>query len=154
RTYSLGSNPDGSATRFQMTEEFSGLMLPLIGGRLPDFGAIFEQYASDVKAESEREVKREGPGVKNQGPGIQGRGECVRPPERPRQRRFMRGGRRWRRRWRHQPGRYDQEPGLHAGGDRYWSSEDGLRWALKQHLISWNIYVAEGQDLAPAFALP
>ena len=54
RTYSLGSNPDGSATRFQMTEEFSGLMLPLIGGRLPDFGPIFEQYASDVKAESER----------------------------------------------------------------------------------------------------
>ena len=54
RTYSLGSNPNGSATRFQMTEEFSGLMLPLIAGRLPDFGPIFEQYASDVKAESER----------------------------------------------------------------------------------------------------
>jgi hypothetical protein len=54
RTYSLRSNPDGSATRFQLTEEFSGLMLPLIAGRLPDFGPIFEQYASDVKAESER----------------------------------------------------------------------------------------------------
>lgn len=54
RTYSLRSNADGSATRFQMTEEFSGLMLPLIAGRLPDFGPIFEQYASDVKAESER----------------------------------------------------------------------------------------------------
>ena len=54
RTYSLGVNPDGSVTRFQMTEEFSGLMLPLIAGRLPDFGPIFEQYAADVKAESER----------------------------------------------------------------------------------------------------
>lgn len=54
RTYSLRSNLDGSATRFQMREEFSGLMLPLIAGRLPDFGPIFEQYASDVKAESER----------------------------------------------------------------------------------------------------
>jgi len=54
RTYSLGSNPNGSSTRFQMTEEFSGLMLPLIAGRLPDFGPIFEQYAFDVKAESER----------------------------------------------------------------------------------------------------
>lgn len=63
----------------------------------------------------------------------------------------MRGGRQWRRRWSTSPGRYDQEPGLHAGCDRYWSSEDGLRWALKEHLISWNIYVAEGQDLAPAF---
>lgn len=56
RTYSVGTNPAGSPTRFQMTEEFSGLMLPMIAGRLPDFGPIFERYAADVKAESERQL--------------------------------------------------------------------------------------------------
>jgi len=54
RTYSLEPNSDGTATRFQMTEVFSGLLLPAFAGRLPDFGPIFEQYAADVKAESER----------------------------------------------------------------------------------------------------
>jgi len=54
RTYSLAPNPDGTATRFQMTEVFSGLLLPAIAGRLPDFGPIFEQYAADLKAESEK----------------------------------------------------------------------------------------------------
>ena len=54
RTYSLTPSEDGSATRFDMTEVFSGLMLPMIGGRLPDFGPIFEQYAADLKAEAEK----------------------------------------------------------------------------------------------------
>ena len=35
-----------------MTEVFSGLMLPLAAGRLPDFKPIFERYAADVKKEA------------------------------------------------------------------------------------------------------
>lgn len=54
RTYSLSPNPNGTATRFQMTEEFSGTLLPLIARSLPDFGPIFERYAADLKAESEK----------------------------------------------------------------------------------------------------
>ena len=54
RTYSLTPNPDGTATRFQLTEVFSGLLLPAIARRLPDFGPIFEQYAADLKAEAEK----------------------------------------------------------------------------------------------------
>ena len=54
RTYSLAPEPDGTTTRFQMTEEFSGIMLPLIAPKLPDFGPIFERYAADLKAESEK----------------------------------------------------------------------------------------------------
>ena len=54
RTYSLTPEPNGTATRFQMTETFSGLMLPMIARRLPDFGPIFERYAADLKAESEK----------------------------------------------------------------------------------------------------
>ncbi len=54
RTYSLTRAPDSAATRFQMTESFSGLMLPMIAKRLPDFGPIFERYAADLKAEAEK----------------------------------------------------------------------------------------------------
>ena len=54
RTYSLTPSEDGLATRFRMTEVFTGLMLPLFGGRLPDFGPIFERYAADLKNEAER----------------------------------------------------------------------------------------------------
>ena len=54
RTYTLTPLADGTSTRFEMTERFSGLMLPMIGGRLPDFGPIFERYATDLKAEAER----------------------------------------------------------------------------------------------------
>ena len=54
RTYSLTPNPDGTATRYQMEEVFSGLMLPMVARRLPDFGPIFKQYAEDLKAEAER----------------------------------------------------------------------------------------------------
>ncbi len=53
RTYSLAPGANG-VTRFQMNEVFSGLMLPMIAGKLPDFGPIFERYASDLKAEAER----------------------------------------------------------------------------------------------------
>lgn len=53
RTYSLAPGASGT-TRFQMTEVFSGLMLPMIAGKLPDFGPMFERYAADLKAEAER----------------------------------------------------------------------------------------------------
>ena len=53
RTFNLISRDDGS-TDFQMQERFSGLLLPLLKRSLPDFGPIFETYASDLKRESER----------------------------------------------------------------------------------------------------
>jgi hypothetical protein len=52
RTYMLKSKNDGS-TDFSMEEVFSGLMLPMIAGSLPDFGPSFEQYAADLKREAE-----------------------------------------------------------------------------------------------------
>lgn len=57
RTYTLTPNDDGSTT-FRMVEVFSGLMLPMIKGSLPDFGPVFEQYAADLKREAERPVAR------------------------------------------------------------------------------------------------
>jgi hypothetical protein len=53
RTFELRPCSDGS-TDFDMQERFSGLMFPLIQGSLPDFGPIFERYASDLKREAER----------------------------------------------------------------------------------------------------
>jgi hypothetical protein len=52
RTFTLVPNGDGT-TRFAMAEEFSGLMLPLIKGSLPDFGPVFERYAEDLKRAAE-----------------------------------------------------------------------------------------------------
>jgi hypothetical protein len=54
RTYEVTAGPDASTTRFEMTERFSGLLLPMIGRRLPEFGPIFRRYAADLKAEAER----------------------------------------------------------------------------------------------------
>ncbi len=53
RTYTL-TPASGGTTRFAMVEVFSGLMLPLIGGSLPDFSPSFEQYAADLKREAEQ----------------------------------------------------------------------------------------------------
>ena len=53
RRFELTPRGDGS-TDFAMEEEFSGLMLPLVKGSLPDFGPIFARYAADLKAEAER----------------------------------------------------------------------------------------------------
>jgi hypothetical protein len=53
RTFTLKARGDGS-TDFAMEERFSGLMLPLIRGSLPDFGPVFERYARDLKREAER----------------------------------------------------------------------------------------------------
>ena len=52
RTYNLTPRGDGT-TDFAMNEVFSGLMLPMIKGSLPDFGPPFEQYAADLKREAE-----------------------------------------------------------------------------------------------------
>lgn len=56
RTFELIPRTDGS-TDFAMKERFSGLMLPLIKGSLPDFKPIFARYASDLKREAERTAK-------------------------------------------------------------------------------------------------
>jgi len=53
RTYTLTPKTDGS-TDFSMAEVFSGAMLPLIAGSLPDFGPDFEKYATDLKREAEK----------------------------------------------------------------------------------------------------
>ena len=52
RTFELTPCSDGT-TRFVMQERFSGLILPLIRRSLPDFGPVFERYASDLKLEAE-----------------------------------------------------------------------------------------------------
>jgi hypothetical protein len=51
RTFTL--KPSGGSTEFEMKETFSGLMLPMIKGSLPDFAAIFETYAADLKRAAE-----------------------------------------------------------------------------------------------------
>jgi hypothetical protein len=53
RTFTLVPRPDGS-TDFEMREVFSGVMLPMIKGSLPDFGPAFEAYAADLKREAEK----------------------------------------------------------------------------------------------------
>ena len=52
RTFTLTPNGDGS-TEFSMKEEFSGLMLPMIKGSLPDFAPVFEAYAADLERAAE-----------------------------------------------------------------------------------------------------
>lgn len=51
RVFELAASEAG--TRFTMTETFSGLMLPLIAGSLPDFAPVFTRYAADLKRASE-----------------------------------------------------------------------------------------------------
>jgi uncharacterized protein YndB with AHSA1/START domain len=53
RTFDLHPGANGS-TDFVMRERFSGLLLPVIKGSLPEFGPIFARYASDLKRESEQ----------------------------------------------------------------------------------------------------
>jgi hypothetical protein len=52
RTFELQGRSDGS-TDFVMEERFSGLMLPLLGASMPDFGPVFDRYANDLKQEAE-----------------------------------------------------------------------------------------------------
>lgn len=53
RTFTLSPRENG-AVDFSMVEVFSGLMLPLIRGALPDFAPSFEQYAADLKRAAEQ----------------------------------------------------------------------------------------------------
>jgi hypothetical protein len=53
RTYTLSGQPDGS-TNFSMAELYTGLILPMFAGSLPDFRSNFEQYATDLKREAEK----------------------------------------------------------------------------------------------------
>jgi hypothetical protein len=52
RSYTLQSKT-GGVTEFAMTEVFSGAMLPMIRGSLPDFGPPFEAFARDLKRAAE-----------------------------------------------------------------------------------------------------
>ena len=52
RTFRLQEEDGG--TRFEMREEFSGLMLPLMWRMMPDLQPTFDQFADGLKAESER----------------------------------------------------------------------------------------------------
>jgi hypothetical protein len=51
RTFTL--TPEGSATRFDMREEYSGPLLPMIWKSMPDLGPSFEQFARGLKATAE-----------------------------------------------------------------------------------------------------
>jgi hypothetical protein len=53
RTYRLTPGSHGS-TEFAIDEVFQGLLLPLIAKSLPDFAAMFERTATDLKAAAER----------------------------------------------------------------------------------------------------
>jgi hypothetical protein len=44
---------ENGVTEFEMTEVFSGVMLPMIKGSLPDFRPAFEAYAADLKRAAE-----------------------------------------------------------------------------------------------------
>lgn len=52
RVFTLTPRADGS-TDFEMVEVFSGVMLPMIKGSLPDFGPVFDRYALDLKKAAE-----------------------------------------------------------------------------------------------------
>jgi len=52
RTFELKPRDDGSID-FAMQERFSGLLLPLAKGSMPDFGPVFTRFANDLKHEAE-----------------------------------------------------------------------------------------------------
>jgi hypothetical protein len=52
RTYNVTPGPDGGA-RFQMREEYTGALLPLIWRSMPDLGPSFDQFARGLKARVE-----------------------------------------------------------------------------------------------------
>jgi hypothetical protein len=55
RQFTLSPKKAG-VTEFEMTEVFSGLMLPIIKGSLPDFRPAFEAYAADLKRAAEGSI--------------------------------------------------------------------------------------------------
>jgi hypothetical protein len=52
RVYTIINKGNGEVT-FSMTEKIGGLMFPLYGGMIPSFDQSFEQFACDLKKESE-----------------------------------------------------------------------------------------------------
>ena len=52
RKYQLTPGPHGS-TELRIDEVLHGMLLPLIAKSLPDFGAMFERTATDLKAAAE-----------------------------------------------------------------------------------------------------
>ena len=57
RTYRLTPMGDGS-TEFALEEVFHGPMLPLVVRTFPDFAAMFERTAADLKAAAEEPASR------------------------------------------------------------------------------------------------
>lgn len=55
RTYTLEKSTDG--TLFTMTEKIGGLFFPLFANKIPSFDESFEQFAGDLKKESELTAK-------------------------------------------------------------------------------------------------
>jgi len=52
RVYTITNNGSGTVT-FSMTERIGGLMFPMYAKMIPPFDQSFEQFASDLKKESE-----------------------------------------------------------------------------------------------------
>ena len=52
RVYTITKNSNGTVT-FSMTEKIGGLMFPMYAKMIPSFDKSFEQFASDLKKESE-----------------------------------------------------------------------------------------------------
>lgn len=53
RIYSITKNGNGTVT-FSMTEKIGGLMFPLYAKMIPSFDQSFDQFAHDLKQESEK----------------------------------------------------------------------------------------------------
>jgi hypothetical protein len=53
RTFTLTPPGADGATEFRMREEFTGVMLPLIWGSMPDFTQAFVQFAEALKQRAE-----------------------------------------------------------------------------------------------------
>ncbi len=53
RTFTLAPKGDGSLD-FTLREEFSGLLLPLMAGSLPDLTQTFRDFVAGLKAHAER----------------------------------------------------------------------------------------------------
>jgi len=52
RVYSISKNGNGTVA-FSMTEKIGGLLFPMYAKMIPSFDQSFEQFASDLKRESE-----------------------------------------------------------------------------------------------------
>ncbi len=53
RTFRLTPTP-GGGTRFELREEYSGILLRLLWSRLPNLGPSFEQFARGLKSRAEQ----------------------------------------------------------------------------------------------------